>query len=261
MNNLNLLPVFTSHFSLGRSILNLDDSEDEIDISKPVSIFSIARQYKLDKIFLKENSFSGFIRFYEGCKKLNIQGIFGIKLIMCNDSAKKDDESRKTESAVTIWMKNSDSYKDLLRIYSKSHTENFYYYGRYSWNELIENWSDNLILSVDFYNGFTARNLLENYQCIPNFGQIKPYFEYSLMGLPFDSLIETATNEYVKNNKYEKLNTHLIFYYKNQDFKQYLLMRCINNRTTFNKPQLVHNAFDTFCFQEYCKRNDIEFLN
>ena len=190
MDNLELLPIFVSNFSLGRSILTLDEPEDEIDISKPISIFSIAQKYDLKTIFLRDSSFSGFIRFYKGCQELNIQGIFGIKLVICNDTAKKDDESRKTESVVTIWMKNSDAYKDLLKIYSKSHTENFYYYGRYSWNELVENWGDNLILSVDWYNGFLSRNLLENYQCVPNFGQIKPYFEYSLMGLPFDFLLE-----------------------------------------------------------------------
>lgn len=256
-----MIPCFSSHFSLGRAILILDEPEDEIDVSKPISIFSISKKYNLDKIFLRDNSFSGFIRFYEGCKKLNIQGIFGVKLVICNDVTKKDDESRKTESIVTIWMKNPDSYKDLLRIYSKSHTENFYYYGRYSWNELIENWSDNLTLSVDFYNGFLSRNLLENYQCIPNFGPIKPYFEYSSMSLPFDSLIEKATDEYVLNNGFEKLNIHPIFYYRNKDFKQYLVMRCINNRSIFNKPQLDHMSFDTFSFQEYCNRNKIKFLN
>mgnify|MGYP001610332217 FL=1 len=158
-------------------------------------------------------------------------------------------------------MKHSDAYKDLLKIYSKSHTENFYYYGRCSWNELIEFWTNNLILSIDWYNGFLSRNLLENYQCVPNFGFIKPYFEYSLMGLPFDFLVEKATDEYIKNNNFEKLNIHPIFYYKNEDFKQYLLFRCINNRSTFNKPQLDHNAFDTFCFQEYCNKNKIIFLN
>lgn len=257
----NIIPCFSSHFSLGRSILTLDDPEDEIDISKPISIFSIAKKYDLKTIFLRDSSFSGFIRFYKGCQELDIQEIFGIKLVICNDTTKKDDESRKTESVVTIWMKNSDAYKDLLKIYSKSHTEDFYYYGRFSWNELVEFWTDNLILSVDWYNGFLARNLLENYQCIPNFGLIKPYFEYSLMGLPFDHLIEKVTNEYIKNNEFEKLNVHPVLYYKNEDFKQYLLFRCINNRSTFNKPQLDHMSFDAFSFQEFSVKNNIKFLD
>lgn len=256
----NIISYFSSHFSLGRSILTLDEPEDEIDISKPVSIFSIAKKYDLKTFFLRDSSFSGFIRFYKGCQELDIQGIFGIKLVICNDTIKKDDESRKTESVVTIWMKNSDSYKDLLRIYSKSHTEDFYYYGRSDWKTIINNWTDNLILSVDFYNGFTARNLLENHQCIPNFGQIKPFFEYSLMSLPFDSLIEKATDEYIKNNGFEKLNIHPILYYDYDSFKSFQVFRSINNRSFFTSPNIDFLSSPNFCWENYCKMQEIKFI-
>jgi sulfur relay (sulfurtransferase) DsrF/TusC family protein len=55
--NKDIIGLFSSHFSLGKSTLTLDKPE-EIQDNKPISIFSIAKKYELKDIYLVENNFS-----------------------------------------------------------------------------------------------------------------------------------------------------------------------------------------------------------
>lgn len=255
-----IIPRFKSHYSIGKSILTLEDVEDKIDTTKPVSIFSIAKFYGLKQIYLADTSFSGFIQFQKGCEKLNIQGIFGIEMCVCADMNDKSDDSLKTESKVIIWMKNSAGYKDLLKIYSKGATDGFYYNARISWCVLKEYWTDNLLLTVPFYDGFLANNILIfDYNAIPDFGEIKPIFEISPMGLPFDDLISNQLKKYTESNGYEIIKTVPCYYYSYDDFKQYCVFRAINNRSVFNAPNIDHLSSNQFCFRKWCELNNIIF--
>jgi DNA polymerase III alpha subunit len=69
--------------------------------------------------------------------------------------------------------------------------------------------------------------------------------------LPFDNLIKTKIETYSKENKIELLNTKSIYYKNYNDFKSYLTFRCINNRTTLNKPELNHMSSNEFCFESF----------
>ena len=65
-----MIPLFKSHYSVGKSILTFSkDSEEE----SADGIFSIAQEYGLDKIFLVEDSLIGFLEAYNISKSLGIQ--------------------------------------------------------------------------------------------------------------------------------------------------------------------------------------------
>lgn len=113
-----IIPIFTSDASLGKSILTTDKNEKIVDnkpveITKPediladapVSIFSIAKAYNLDQIYLAENSMVSFNSAYKQANKLNKQLIFGIKLIITPDPLNKEDKSKLSDSNVIVWMK------------------------------------------------------------------------------------------------------------------------------------------------------------
>ena len=164
-----IINIFKSQGSFYKSILT---SEDKSEISKdePVSIISIAVQNKLDKLLVIDDTFFEFPKLYKNCNKKNIQLIFGIDFIICNDAMEKSERSLKTESKVCILMKNSDGYKDLLNIHNLVHTnlDFCYYKHRLDWKNLQNNWTDNLILLIPQYNGFIHKNLLFDSYCVPS---------------------------------------------------------------------------------------------
>ena len=81
-----ILPIFVSDASLGRSILTTDkpqktvdgktiiiDKPELIDENAPVSIFSICNAYKINPVIILETSMISFVNCYNICDKLNKQ--------------------------------------------------------------------------------------------------------------------------------------------------------------------------------------------
>ena len=64
-----ILPIFKSHYSLGRSILTLDIPKDGDEESSD-SIFDIAQEESLNEVFLVEDSITGFLEAYTNANEL-----------------------------------------------------------------------------------------------------------------------------------------------------------------------------------------------
>ncbi len=253
----NIISLFTSDASISKSILTTDEAEDKIDENKPVSIFSIAKIHNIDPIFIVESSFVSFISSYKNAQKLNKQLIFGIKFKIVQDSKLKTEESFLTESSVIVWMKNSDGYKDLIKLYSAIHADesNFYYYPRGNWKLLQDFWTDNLSMSIPFYGGFISKNVLNyGHHAVPDFGSIRPNFILEEHELPFDGILTQKITNYCRENKYDIIEGHSIYYYKDKDVFPMQIMRCINNRSTFDCPNLNHFSSNKFSFESWRER-------
>lgn len=249
-----MIPVFSSHYSIGRSILTLEKAA-EIKEHFPVSICSIAQTHKLDKIFLIDSSFSGFQEAYRNLTEIGVQLIYGIKLHVCDNVFDKFDKGTVNDSKLYLIAKNKDGYKELIKIYSEAATDGFYYYPRFDW-ERLNKISENIDVWVPFYDGFIHNNLLSyGVSIIPKFDKVTPKFCVENHDLPFDSIIKTATTNYCFENNYKTILTHQIYYYRNSDIKNYQVFRCINNRSTLTKPNLSHFSSDSFSFQSFDKNN------
>lgn len=255
MNN-NIIPLFKSHYSIGRSILTVDKAENELKENKPISIFSIAKYYKLPEVYISDSSFTGFIETYESVKDLNIPIRFGYQVICCADIEDKSEKSFETEHKIIIWMKNSDAYKSLIKISSKAATDGFFYIPRIDYKNLKSLWSDDLLLTIPFYDNFLHNNCLKGSRCIFQLEEFKPVFFIEDNGLPFDSIIKEKILNYCQSNKLEYQDTQSIFYHKRKDFLSYLTFRAINNRSTLNKPQLSHMSSDNFCFESWLEKTN-----
>ena len=70
----------------------------------------------------------------------------------------------------------------------------------------------------------------------------------------FDPLIKNKMLEYAKSNNLESFNTKSIYYKNKKDFKCFLTFRCINNRTTLNKPEMEHMSSNEFCFESWLEQ-------
>ena len=86
--------------------------------------------------------------------------------------------------------------------------------------------------------------------CVLDFKFTKPVFSVEQNDIPFNFILEEDIKKYT-SNKFEVIETKSIYYNKREDFKAYLTFRCINNRTTLDKPNLDHMTSDEFCLEAY----------
>lgn len=250
-----MIPLFSSHYSPFKSILTLEEPVD-IDDTKPISIFSIAKKYNLKEVFLADTKFAGFPQAYKNSKKCNIDLRFGFIVNVCRDLEDKSEENLKTEHKVIIWMLNSAGYEDLIKIYSKASIDGFYYKPRIDLPTLNQMWSKNLLLSIAPYDNFINNNCLKNNNCIVEWQSIEPILMYAEdMDLTFDSLLSKAIKEYASSYNFQILRVHPIYYFNYNCFKAYAAYRCIGNGTKYEKPNLDYFCSHEFCFESYLNKN------
>ena len=256
MKTMNVLPIISTHFSLGRSIIVSDPPRGNLT-QYPVSCFDLVIQNNLDTLVVVDNSISGFIVLNKNAIDAKIKLIYGLKLTLCQNMDDKSPESLKTEAKFIIFIKNDKGYKDLIKISSKACTDGFYYRPRLDFDKLKELWDEeSLSLAVPFYDSFLHLNTLESHLHVPNLSFAKPVFLTEDNDLPFDFLIKRRIDEYTKANGYEQVRSQSIFYPDAEDFIAYMTFRCINERTTLDKPNLSHLSSDTFSFNRFLKIND-----
>ncbi len=248
MDKNNIIPLFTSDYSM-RGILTIDKAE-EIKENSPVSIFSIAKKYSINPVFIIENTFTGFIKAYKYAKETDTQLIFGLKIVVVSDLNEKTAESCRNESKIIIFINNSQGYYDLIKIFSLAATDGKYYVPRIDWASLKKLWTENLSLAIPFYDSFLHVNSLTMGNCVPDF-PAEPVFFMESHDLPFDGLICDSILQYCIPNKNEIIQTHSCYCYLNKDITALQTYRAILNRNALSKPQLDHFASEKFSFESF----------
>mgnify|MGYP000859660508 CR=1 FL=1 len=244
------LPLFKSHFSFGRSILTLENKEENTD-NFPDSIFPLLNQAQLKELFLVEDHFSGFLQANKNCADLDIKLNYGLRFTVCDDFKNKNEDSLNSNSKVIVFAKNLKGYKRLVKLYTHASTEGFYYEPRTDWRVLQKIWSDkDLLMAFPFYDSYVFNNLLTNKICQPDLFTDHFYFHED-NDLPFDDIVSNKLNSMDVN----LINAKSIYYAKKNDFPAYLTFRCMSKRTTLSKPNFEHMSSDEFCFESWRQAN------
>jgi len=245
-----ILPLFKSHYSIGRSILTLERQEDSLE-NGPDSVISICRENEISKLCLVEDNMSGFLEAYINAEEAGIQLIFGLRLSITDDCEDKSPDSLGKTCKYIIFARNKSGYKKLIKIYSHAAKEGFYYYPRTDFDSLKKFWSDrDLMFCVPFYDSFIFRNSLEYSSCVPKLDFLKPTFFLEDNNMPFDRLISEKVKSFCED-KYPIQKTKSIYYKERKDFKSYLTFKCINKRTTLDRPNFDHMCSNDFCFESW----------
>jgi len=251
-----VLPLFKSHYSLGRSILTLENDESAPDEAD--SIFDICKENEMSEVVVIDHNMSGFLQAYRNSKDLNIKLTFGVRLTICNDMNQKDADSLKTNNKIVILLKNEEGYKRLIRIFSLAARDGFYYEPRIDYKNLKKEWSNkDLSMAIPFYDSYLFKNTLYSNICVPelNFAKLTYFIEDN--NLPFDEMVKEKVINQAKVEGAETQKTQSIYYKLKEDFKAYLTFRCINNRSTLERPEIDHMTSDEFCvegWKEKCEK-------
>jgi DNA polymerase III alpha subunit len=256
MSNSPILPLFYSH-STRRSILTYW-TEKESTEGGPASIIQLCQKAGLKECYGISTNFHDYLEAWKNLKAKGINFRFGLELKMCENAKEKTEESRKSEHKIVIWMKNSNGYKDLCKIYSACHTnvDNRYYTQRFDYQQLNPMWTDNLMLSLPFFDSFLFVNSMKfGASIVPQMPTKPVIFREVNSGLPFDAIIQEAINRYNKGSEFEEVKTKTIYYEKYTDFDSYITYRAIQNQSTFNVPNLDFMSSPNFCFEDYMALN------
>jgi len=254
---MNILPLFKSHYSIGRSVLTLDKPKGNVSVY-PVSVLDLAIENKLKTVCLVEDSIGGFLEVNKNCMDHKLKLVYGLRLWITEDALDKKEENLKKRSKYVIFIKNNDGYKDLIKISSWASKDGFYYEKCIDFKILKSLWNENnLRLAVPFYDSFLHLNTLESYIHVPDFSFTKPVFLVEENDLPIDYLIKKRVETYVLANGYEVVSAQSVFYAQKDDFISYMTFRCINNLSTLEKPELDGFCSDTFSFERWKKLNEI----
>jgi DNA polymerase-3 subunit alpha len=249
-----VLPLFKSHYSIGRSILTLEDEEDFSE--NPDSIITICKKFNIKNLYLVEDNMSSFLQAYNTTNNNNINLRYGLRITVTENIEDKTDQSRNKNCKFVIFFKNENGYRRMLKIFSTAAKEGFYYEPRIDYKTLKANWDEkDLMLCVPFYDSFIYNNVLRGYLCTPELNFTKPIFLLEDNDMPFDKLITEKIKEYINHTKDSFLKVKSIFYKNKADFKAYLTFRCINIRTTLNKPELEHMSSNEFCLESWMENN------
>ena len=265
------IPIFKSHYSIGKSILTLSpatvsarngsassDNDVKEELTEgPCSVFDIVKENDLKEIVLIEDSLIGFLQAQKMAKELGVQLIFGVSFDVCEDASDAEAiKESKCNHRVVIFPKNGDGCRDLNKIYTESKTN---YNNHLDMGILKSLWNeDNLSLAVPFYDSFIFRNLTSFNSCVLSFSFTKPTFFTEENGLPFDGMVLDAVKQYCDANKFETQQVQSIFYKNKDDFSAYLTYKLICSRGSFasrqsslEKPNFDHLGSDQFCWESY----------
>ncbi len=251
------IPLFKSHYSIGKSILTLEDQEEKKP-DNPSSIIEIAKRNKMKTVFLVEDSMNGFLEAFKNCEENNIKLVFGLRLNICENAEDKTKESLDKECKYVVLARNLQGYKRLIRISSAAACDGFYYQPRTDLNKVSSFWNDkDLQLCIPFYDSFLFKNTTTFSVCLPDFKFTKPVFFLEDNDLPFDYLVREKVRNYCKENKFNTLPVKSIYYEDKKDFKAYLTFKCINKRTTLENPKFDHLCSDEFSFESWQEQEKI----
>ena len=243
------IPFFKSHYSIGKSILTLEEEGSSVE-DGPQSIIDLCKKSKLKDLFLVDDSMSGFLQGYLNCESAGLNFRFGLRISVCENLLEKNEEQLKKTSKVLIFAKNKKGYKRLIKIYTQAAQHGFYYVPRTDYKSLKKLWNNkDLYLVVPFYDSFLHLNTLHGHMCMPDFSFCDPLYAVEQNDIPFNYLISKRVQEFCDQNKC--LNVKSVYYNKKEDFKSFLTFRCINNRSTLDKPNLDHMTSDEFCLESW----------
>lgn len=234
-----MTPIFSSHYSIGKSILTLEHPDKNPEGAR--SVFSIAKENNLKKIVLVENCLTGFPQALKMSEEMGIQLCFGLQINVCEQGHK-----------VIVFALNSKGCQKLNQIYSEAFSKNK---ECASLGEIKKHWSEDLSLAIPFYDSFIYKNTMTFDNCTPDFKKIKPTFFIESNGLPFDQLIKNKVEKYCKLHNLQSEEVKSIYYENKDDAESLQAYKCITSRrfgkSSLTKPNLDHFGSNEFCAESY----------
>lgn len=251
-----MIPLFKSHYSIGKSILTLNDP-NKSEEGGSASIFEISIKNNLEEIILVEDSLVGLIDARKRSEELGIQLIFGLRLDVCDDmTAEVKKGCSMCVHKIIVFARNSNGCNLLNKIYSSAFTKGS---GKIDFKSLKKLYNPtDLKICIPFYDSFIFHNSFSYKEpCMLDDSFFEPTYFVEDNHLPFDFILKGIIENYCSSNGFEIQQAKSIYYENRADFEAYQTYKCIcsrgfsNKAKTLDMPNLDHCASAEFCFESY----------
>lgn len=244
-----VIPIFKTDGSLkGRSILTAAPAS-EIKRDKPVSVASIAKDYKLDPTVVVEDNPTNFIKLFENLRDAGSNLYFGLRMTVCADVEQKDADSLKTEHKIIVFLDNEEGWSDLCQLSSFASVQGFYYQPRIDLDNLSRLWSEHFSLVVPFYDSYLFHNLFNSRDLIPKFPVEPTYFIED-----HSHIYDGPLTQAIEAKQLATQHVHSIHYFEREHMDPISIMKCVANKTKYDKPNLDGWFTDSFSWETYWER-------
>lgn len=229
-------PIFKSTYSIGKSILSVDD------------IINICKENNLKTLTIVEDNLTSFMKFFHACSSNDIDLTYGLRITMYNCEG-----STESDHKCVIFALDDKGCVLLNKIYSKAFVDND---GRITYDELLSLWDQgSLAMVVPFYDSFIHQNNFFLKNCIPELDSFNPKFWIESNNLPYDELMRKKVSEFTKD-KYPVSLVKSIYYQNKEDVEALQTYKILTNRSfgrqaTLSNPNLNHFSSDEFCWESY----------
>jgi len=201
----------------------------------------------------------GAIEFYQEAMKQGIKPIIGYEAYLAPQSrfsrdAKEEKQGRKH---LTLLVKNTKGYKNLIKLATIAYLEGFYYKPRID-KEILRQYSDGLIALSGCLKGEIPRYILNNqidkakkaiadFQDI--FGKDNFYLELQDHFIPEQKKINKELVQIGKEMGVELVATNDVHYLNKSDSYSHEILLCIQTQTTLDDPKRMKFSTDEFCLK------------
>jgi len=230
-------------------------------ISKIDAILARAKEYKMKSVALTDHgNLFGAAEFILKAANYKVKPIIGCEIYLTNDITKKsklEDESKYYH--LVLYAKNSEGYKNLVKLVSRSYTSGFYYKPRIDYKMLEEN-STSLIASSGCLAGELSKLILNNkikeakerakyYRDI--FGIDGFFLEIMDHGMKEQKLVNEAMIEISKANDIPLIATNDVHYINSDDFEAHDVLLCIGSGKKLKDEKRKRYPSNQFYFKSY----------
>lgn len=239
-----MVPIFSTTYSIGRSILTLEKEWEE---GGPCSLLKIVKENDLKQIIIVENGMTGFPEANKMMKGAGVKLIYGMRF----DFGQKDSASK------IIALAKDDAG---IRALNKIHTE-LNLNGPVSIEFLLPLMGE-ISICVPFYDSFLFRNVMEYGDFAQDLKPLNPVFFVEDNQLPFDPLLAANVKAYCENFGYEWIDVKSIFYENREDAEALQTYKIITGRMGGGKQRTLSNPnLDHFGSREFCWESYLEAIN
>ncbi len=224
-----MIPLFKSQFSIGRSILSVDN------------IVQIAKDNSLKEVVCVEDSFFGFRALKDKLAEQEIKFVFGIRLPVVQDSKESDLKSSK----LVFFAKNNDGIKSIRSLYTDCYTSEKQCLSLIDYDS---SFFKNVTIAVPFYDSFVYNNVFSFGLSQINLDGLNHVYLEEDNDHPFDFQIKRALDSLgVETQKAKSI------YYKNkEDFHAFQMHKAICNRRMGRSPVFSNPNLNDFYSEEFC---------
>jgi len=220
-----MIPLFKTHFSIGKSILTPEDC------------FELAKNEK--EVCFVEDSFSSFRQINKLSEKTGKPVRFGLRI-----SASLDGSN---PSKIILFAKNGDGIREIKHLFSEAFTKT-------GGVLTLRKFSDNILVVVPFYDSYIHNSIHKFGVFDLNLGDSIFFIEDN------NHLFDIGIKDAILSLGVKTQMVKSIYYKNKKDFKEFQFYKAVCNRSggrqpTFSRPELEDCGSDKFCWEEFLKKN------